>query len=121
MTTNEIKRVLAEREGWTPEVRKRYGGDKNVSGWGKNKHLSLGDRERDFTTWLDFDINSKDAIGRVMEKLTHEEWRSLHIALQECDRRRHSEHLKYCYEYTHLLLTLPAAELARCVAEAIKK
>jgi len=47
----EAQRIaIAEASGWTPEVRRMYAGVKNVHGWGKNLHLSLGDSNRLFAT-----------------------------------------------------------------------
>lgn len=50
MTDDELRIKVAELCGWSRETRKMYGGEKNVKGWGTNRHLGLGDRERDFTT-----------------------------------------------------------------------
>lgn len=48
--TPEAQRIaIAEACGWTRETRRMYAGARNVEGWGKNQHLELGDRDRDFT------------------------------------------------------------------------
>lgn len=36
--------------GWSPETRKRYAGQANVRGWGLNRHLDCGDKDRGFVT-----------------------------------------------------------------------
>ncbi len=49
--TPEAQRIaIAEACGWKPETRKMYAGCPNVEGWGKNQHLGIGDKDRDFTT-----------------------------------------------------------------------
>lgn len=53
MTTKEQIIAVAEWQGWKPETRKMYAGQKNVKGWGFNTHLSMGHRDRQFVTRSD--------------------------------------------------------------------
>lgn len=50
LSDEELRVKCAELCGWKPETRKMYAGEANVNGWGLNKHLSLGHRDRKFTT-----------------------------------------------------------------------
>src|SRR5580700_8607024 len=72
MTSQEKNIAIAEFCGWIPETRKMYGGEKNVKGWGKNQHLSLGDKDRAFTSYPEAFPNyvgSLDAMHEAIVKL----------------------------------------------------
>jgi hypothetical protein len=77
MTPEEKQIAIGQICGWTPEVRKMYGGEKNVKGWGFNAHLDLGDRDRRFTTnpssFTDY-LNSLDAMAEARKSIPHDKW-----------------------------------------------
>jgi hypothetical protein len=50
MSPEKINQAIGEFCGWKPETRKMYAGENNVKGWGKNQHLDLGHRDREFIT-----------------------------------------------------------------------
>lgn len=50
MTNDEMRVAVAEACGWTPEVRRKYAGEANVQGWGRNVNLSDGHVVRQFVT-----------------------------------------------------------------------
>ncbi len=64
-TINE--RIARTVMGWTPETRKRYGGQDNIDGLGFNTHLSMGHPERHFMPLgvpvANYDTNPADAMS----------------------------------------------------------
>lgn len=82
MTDQEINRKIAELYGWKREKRKRWGGTDNVDGWGRNQHLSLGHKDRQFTTWLEghipnycSDLNAMHEVEERLSDLEHLKFR----------------------------------------------
>jgi hypothetical protein len=85
MSPDAQRIAIAEACGWKPEIRKMYGGEKNVKGWGFNTHLGLGDKDRAFTqfpqTFPDYlaDLNAIiPAITKLpaSERDTYQNWLS---------------------------------------------
>lgn len=127
MTPEQIVNVLAEKLGWTPEVRKRYAGVDNYNGWGRNQQLGLGHVNREFIVSLhQFDslVTSIDALRPVLAKLSEKEWDRLVSKLEwEHKTLSPSEDSAMVQRYKCIrhVLTLPPEQLAVAIAESIVK
>jgi hypothetical protein len=117
-TDQQITERLARFMGWKPEVRKKYAGEPNCKGWGKNQHLHLGDKDREFSIWTpEVNLDSRDALQPVLEKLNEEQADQLLEEIAETMERRvegKSDGMGFI-----AVITLPPRTLAAALYEVI--
>ena len=124
MTYREIVIALAELDGWRPETREEYCGVNDVKGFGRNQHLSLEDKDRQFCPevaasfyaasfyWPDY-INDLNIIHRFEHALTARQYRAFCYHLKTI---RNEEDVAICK-----CVSAPAKQRCEAILKALEK
>lgn len=108
MTDDQVIRKLAEREGWQrPAECNRV-----------PPHSWMSPHDGCCYTELPAYLSSRDAVAPVLAKLTPGRWRKLTYKLADIASKRDIADADDV-ELVRFLLTLPAADLARAIAEVL--